>query len=166
MIAKLKIAISSCLLGNNVRYDGGHKLDRYLRDTLGRFVEWVPVCPEAEAGLTVPREPMRLVTDNNRMRLITIATKQDRTDAVVRWIENKLHCLKQEHIRGFILKARSPSCGIHDAELFSAKDATIGASAGLFAKAVMDRFPALPVEDEERLRDPAIRQMFLDRILL
>jgi len=160
----IKLGISSCLLGNNVRYAGDNKLDQYVIDTFGRFVEWVPICPEVEAGLSVPREPMQLVSDNSRTRLITIKTQQDRTDPIVRWTENKLNLLKQENIRGFILKARSPSCGIRDAELFSAKGESIGARAGLFAKAVMDRFPALPVEDEERLRDPAIRQRFIDRI--
>jgi uncharacterized protein YbbK (DUF523 family) len=160
----VKLGISSCLLGNDVRYDGENKLDQHLIDTFGRFVEWVPICPEVEAGLTVPREPMQLVADGSRTRLITIKTQQDRTDIIVCWIENKLKHLEQEGVRGFILKARSPSCGIHDAELFSMKGESIGARAGLFAEAVMCCFPLIPVEDEERLRDPAVRQRFLDRI--
>jgi len=160
----IKLGISSCLLGNNVRYDGGNKLDQYVIDTFGRSVEWIPICPEVEAGLPIPREPMQLVADNNRTRLVTIETQQDRTGVLTYWIENKLHVLKQEHLRGFILKARSPSCGILDAELFSAKGKSIGARAGLFAEAVMNCFPLMPVENEERLRDSAIRQRFFDRI--
>ena len=160
----IKLGISSCLLGNNVRYDGGNKLDQYLMDVFGRIVEWVPICPEVEAGLTVPREPMQLVADGPWIRLIIIETKQDRTDAIFRWVEKKLNHLEQEGVRGFILKARSPSCGIRDAEFFSMQGESIGARAGLFAKAVMDFFPDLPAEDEERLRDPAVRQRFFDRI--
>jgi uncharacterized protein YbbK (DUF523 family) len=165
MTKKIKIGISSCLLGNNVRYDGGNKLDQTVIDALGPFVEWVPVCPEVEAGLSVPREPMQLVVDGPRTRLITIGTKQDRTEIVVRWSGEKIKQLEQEGVCGFVLKARSPSCGVHDAELFSASDKVIGAGAGLFAKAVMARFPSLPVEDEERLCDPAIRGKFLALIL-
>ncbi len=165
MIETIKLGISSCLLGNNVRYDGVNKLDQYLMDTFGRFVEWVPVCPEVEAGLSVPREPMQLVADDSRTRLITIATKQDRTDVLMRWTEGKLKHLEQEGVCGFIFKARSPSCGIHDAELFSTSGESIGARAGLFAEAIKNRFPLLPVEDEERLRDPGVRERFRARIL-
>jgi hypothetical protein len=89
MSEKIKIGISSCLLGNNVRYDGGHKLDPYLRDTLGQIVLWAPVCPEVEAGLTVPREPMQLFGDPATPRLITIETKMDRTDDLLELIEKK-----------------------------------------------------------------------------
>ena len=165
MLTKIKIGISSCLLGENVRYDGGHKLDQYLMDTFGHIVEWVPFCPEVEAGLSVPREPMQLVGEARRTRLITIETKRDRTDVLTRWAERKLKQLEQEGIRGFVFKARSPSCGVHDAPLYSAAGEIIGAGAGLFAEAVADRFSSLPVEDEERLRDPGIREKFLARIL-
>lgn len=165
MSKKIKIGISSCLLGNNVRYDGGNKLDQYLIDTLGRMVIWVPICPEVESGLPVPREAMQLVADGPRICLITIETKQDRTDVLTRWREEKLKRLKQEGVRGFVFKARSPSCGVHDAELFSTSGASICRRPGLFAKSVISGFPALPVEDEERLRDPAVREEFLARIL-
>ncbi len=163
--SKIKIGISSCLLGENVRYDGGNKLDRYLMDTFGHIVEWVPFCPEVEAGLCVPREPMQLVSEARKTRLITIETKQDRTDVLARWTERKLKQLEQEGIRGFVFKARSPSCGVHDAPISSATGEIIGAGAGLFAEAAAGRFSSLPVEDEERLRDPGIREKFLARIL-
>jgi uncharacterized protein YbbK (DUF523 family) len=165
MTNKIKIGISSCLLGNIVRYDGGHKLDPYLRDTLGRIVEWAPVCPEVEAGLPVPREAMQLVGNAAKPRLITIETRIDRTDSLLRWAGMKVAHLEQQGISGFVFKARSPSCGVHDAELFSASGDSIGDRAGLFAEIVMNLFPSLPVEDEERLRDPAIREKFLARLL-
>jgi uncharacterized protein YbbK (DUF523 family) len=165
MPAIIKLGISSCLLGNNVRYDGGNKLDQYLIDTFGRFIEWVPVCPEVEAGLSVPREPMQLVTDGLRTRLFTIETRKDLTDVLARWTEGKLEQMEQEGVCGFVFKARSPSCGVHDAELFSASGESIGARAGLFAEAIKNRFPSLPVEDEEGLRDSVVREQFLARIL-
>lgn len=162
---KIKLGISSCLLGNNVRYDGGHKLDLYLKDTLGRIVEWVPICPEVEAGLSVPREPMQLVGDAAKPRLLTIETKQDLTDALVCWIDVKLKNLEELDVRGFVFKARSPSCGVRDTELFSTLGESIGVRAGLFAEAVMSCFPSLPVEDEEVLRDNIIRKRFIAQIM-
>lgn len=161
---KIKLGISACLIGEKVRYGGGDKLDKYLMDTFGHIVEWVPLCPEVEAGLPVPREPMQLIGEARRARLITIETKQDRTDVLTCWAERKLKQLEQEGIRGFVFKARSPSCGVHDAELFSSAGTSIGIRAGLFAEAFMIHFPSLPVEDEERLRDPGIREKFLARI--
>lgn len=164
MSEKIKIGISSCLLGNNVRYDGGHRLDLYLRDDLGRIVEWVPVCPEVEAGLGVPREPMQLYGGPTAPRLIAIETKTDRTDDLVRLIGKKLPQLEQQAIRGFVFKASSPSCGVHDTPLLTSAGETAGVRAGLFAEAVIRYFPALPVEDEEKLRDPVTREDFIKRI--
>lgn len=164
MPGKIKIGVSSCLLGNNVRYDGGHKLDLNLRDTLGKVVEWVPVCPEVEAGLTVPREPMQLVGDALTPRLKTLETKEDRTDDLERLIDSKLKQLKEQGISGFVFKARSPSCAVHDAPLSSLSGEIVGARAGLFAEAVIRSFPLLPVEDEERLRDTAVRDEFIARV--
>ena len=164
MSKKIKIGVSSCLLGNNVRYDGGNKLDQHLIDTLGRIALWVPICPEVESGLPVPREAMQLVADGPRICLITVETKQDRTEVLTRWGEEKLKRLEQEGVRGFVLKARSPSCGVHNAPFFSSAGDAQGAGAGLFAKAVINHFPSLPVVDEERLRDPDVRELFLRRL--
>jgi len=162
---KIKIGISSCLLGNNVRYDGGNKLDRHLIDTIGPLVEWVPVCPEVESGMSVPREPMQLVNNEETIRLITIETGRNLTDVLLRWTSEKLKLLEQEGIRGFIFKARSPSCGVHDTELFSLSGKSIGTRAGLFAEAVKNYFSSIPIEDEESLRDPGIRELFLARTM-
>ena len=160
----IKLGVSSCLLGNNVRYDGGNKLDNYILDTFGRIVEWVPICPEVEAGLPVPREPMQLVGDIAKPRLITIETGIDRTDELMRWIEIKLRELEQAGLSGFILKARSPSCGVDDTALFSDSGKSVGIRAGLFAEAIKGRFPLLPVENEETLRDRGIQERFIARI--
>jgi uncharacterized protein YbbK (DUF523 family) len=165
IMSKIKIGISSCLLGNNVRYDSGHKLDHYLRDTLGQFVEWVPICPEVEAGLSVPREPMQLITDGIRTRLVAVETGRDQTDILMRWIEITMRRLEQECVRGFVFKARSPSCGVHDTPFFSSEGEIVGERAGLFTEAVMKRFPSLPVEDEERMHDSRVRGEFLRLIL-
>jgi len=164
MQKKIKLGISSCLLGRNVRYDGGNRLDSDLLSLLGKDIELVPICPEVEAGLSVPREPMQLVGDDACPRLITIKTKQDRTDAFIVWVERALPRLEQEGISGFVLKARSPSCGVHDAELVSGSGLSLGFRAGLFAAALMERFPDLTVEDSERLHDRAAREAFLARI--
>jgi len=160
----IKLGISSCLLGNNVRYDGGHKLDHYLRDTLGRSVEWMLVCPEVEAGLTMPREAMQLVLSPGTPRLVTIETGIDHTELMRLWVQKKLVGLEQQKLSGFVFKARSPCCGVRDAQLFSLSGGTAGQGAGLFAAAVVQRFPDLPVQDEDRLRDPAIRENFLERV--
>ncbi len=163
-MSKIKIGISSCLLGDAVRYDGGHKLDQYLLDMFGQNVEWVAICPEVEAGLSVPREPMQLVTDGMRTRLVTAQTGRDLTDTLTHWIGIEMKRLEQEPVRGFVLKARSPCCGVYDTPLFSAAGVVVGKRAGLFAQTVMNRFSVLPVEDEERLRDPRVREAFLVRV--
>jgi uncharacterized protein YbbK (DUF523 family) len=162
---RIKIGISSCLLGNNVRYDGGNKLDTTILDSFRTIVEWVPICPEVGSGMTVPREPMQLIGGRIRPRLVTIETRIDRTDVLARWISITLRELEQVGVRGFVLKARSPSCGVHDTELFSDSGNSMGARAGLFAEAVIGRFPLLPVEDEEKLRDPGIKERFIARIM-
>jgi uncharacterized protein YbbK (DUF523 family) len=108
---KIKIGISACLLGENVRYDGGHKLDRFLTDTLGKYVEYVPVCPEVECGLGVPRKHMHLEGNPDSPRLIITETRQDETKRMVSWMQKRLVQLEQENIHGFIFKSNSPSCG-------------------------------------------------------
>jgi uncharacterized protein YbgA (DUF1722 family)/uncharacterized protein YbbK (DUF523 family) len=166
MSKKIKIGISSCLLGNNVRYDGGNKLDHYLRDTLGQFVEWVPVCPEAECGLSVPREAMDLVGDPDSPRLVTRVTGIDQTNRMLQWADKKLKALEKEALCGFVFKARSPSCGVHDTKLYSRSKRLAIRRAGLFAEMVAGRFPGMPFEDEEGLQDPGIRENFIERVFV
>lgn len=164
MSGKIKLGISSCLLGNNVRFDGGNRLSQDLIDSFGGLVEWVPVCPEVESGLPVPREPMQLVGAKAKPRLITLGTKIDRTAELSRWLAGKIEQLEQQGLRGFVLKARSPSCGVRDTPLYSTTGEIVGVREGLFAEFVKSHFPLLPVEDEETLRDPGKRDWFLSRI--
>ena len=165
MVHKIKIGVSSCLLGNNVRYDGGNKLNQSLIDVLGQFVEWVPVCPEVGAGLAVPREVMQLVLSATALRLLTVFTGIDHTERLLLWAEKELAELENLKICGFIFKARSPSCGIDDSEIYSLSGEKISKGQGIFVQAFKDRFPSLPIEDEGRLQDPATRAAFIAQVL-
>ncbi|HHS13515.1 MAG TPA: DUF1722 domain-containing protein [bacterium] len=161
----VKLGISACLLGQNVRYDGGHKLDRYLRDVLGPRVQWVPVCPEVECGLSVPREAMHLVGDAAAPRLVTLRSGIDHTERMLKWAERRLDELDKESLCGFIFKIRSPSSGMRDIKLYDEKGRFSGKKGvGLFAGLFMKRFPLIPVEDEGRLNDAGIRENFIERI--
>ncbi len=159
---KPRIGISTCLLGENVRYDGDHARDGFLTDTFGRFVEWVPVCPEAETGLGVPREPIHLVGDPESSRLVTVKTGVDVTAGMKRWAKRRLKELEGENLVGYVFKSRSPSCGIERVKVFDGREAPRRVGTGIWARAFMDRFPLLPVEDEEKLRDPRIRENFIE----
>ena len=161
---KLKLGVSACLLGEKVRYDGGHKRDMFITETLGRQFELLRICPEVECGLPVPREAMQLVGDARSARLITIETRVDHTEQLLRWLEEGLRKIEEQHICGFIFKARSPSCAVCDAELIAATGTLTGRVPGFFARAVMRRFPLLPLIDEENLVVPAFRDGFLERI--
>lgn len=163
---KIILGISSCLLGNKVRYDGGHKHDRYLTDILGQFVEWVPVCPEFECGLTIPREAMRLVGDPEKPRLITIKTKIDYTDKMHFWAVNKLNQLIDKNLCGYVFKSKSPSSGMQGIKVYNDKGVPSKKGVGLFAKAFMTKFPLLPVEDEGRLHDPMLKENFIERVFI
>jgi len=160
---RLRIGISQCLLGEPVRYDGGHKRDALLADTLSRQVEWVPVCPEVEAGLGVPREPMRLKGTAVSPRLVTITTSVDHTAAMQQFSARRLRELEQLELSGYVFKARSPSCGIEKVPLMNAQGVETPEGVGLFAQALMTHFRAMPVEDEDRLHDPNILKNFLKR---
>lgn len=164
MNGKIRVGISSCLLGETVRYDGGHKLDHFLADTLGRFVEYVPVCPEFEAGFGVPREAMRLTGDPAAPRLMTQKSGKDLTGPMNRWIGGRLRELDKEDLRGFIFKSGSPSSGMERVKVYDEKGNSRKSGAGLFATAFMMRFPRVPVEDEGRLHDIALRENFIVRL--
>jgi uncharacterized protein YbbK (DUF523 family) len=161
---KIKIGISSCLLGVNVRYDGGHKLDRFLKDTLGAYAEYVPVCPEVECGLGVPRESMHLEGEPNNPCLVATSTKQDRTDLLVNWARKRVVELEAENICGFIFKRNSPSCGMERVKVCNEKGIAVKTGIGIFARIFIEHFPMMPVEDEGRLHDPILRENFIERI--
>jgi uncharacterized protein YbgA (DUF1722 family)/uncharacterized protein YbbK (DUF523 family) len=161
---KPKIGISACLLGQNVRYDGQHKLDHYLHDILGRYVDYVPVCPEVGCGLPVPREAMRLVGDKEAQRLMTVKTGIDHTERMLSWCRMELDALEKEHLSGFIFKSKSPSSGLRDAKVYTTKGFPALKGPGLFAREFTRRFPLVPVEDEARLHDDGLRENFIERI--
>jgi uncharacterized protein YbbK (DUF523 family) len=164
MAAPLRVGISQCLLGENVRYDGGHKLDRMVVETLGPLVEWVPVCPEVEVGLGTPREPMRLVGEPHTPRLVTITTGVDHTDAMNRFAQQRVRELVALKLSGFVFKSASPSCGIGAVPLLNSQGLETRHGVGLFARAFMTHLPGMPVEEESRLHDSQVLKNFLERV--
>jgi uncharacterized protein YbgA (DUF1722 family)/uncharacterized protein YbbK (DUF523 family) len=166
MTEKIKLGISSCLLGENVRYDGSHKLDHYLADTLGQYVQWVPVCPEVEYGLPVPREAMRLVGDPDRPRLLTRKSGIDHTDGMFNWAEKRCRELEKQDLCGFIFKSRSPSSGIRNVKVYSSSGMPARTGRGIFGGTFVRLFPLVPAEDDGRLHDPALRENFIERVFV
>lgn len=162
----IRVGISSCLLGNNVRYDGTHKLDHYLCDTLGRYVEWVPVCPEVECGLPVPREAIRLTGDPEGPRLVTVRSGIELTVRMREWARRRVEELEQEELCGFVLKTKSPSCGLRGVKVYTEAGMPVRRGTGMFARELISRFPRMPVEDEGRLHDPVLRENFIERIFV
>lgn len=158
----MRLGISACLLGAPVRFDGGHKRDRYLQDVLGRYVEWVPVCPEVGAGLGTPRETLRLIGKSDAPRLVTGKTGVDHTDAMLAFATKELKKLDGKELCGFVLKSKSPSCGMERVKVYSDEGMPDKAGVGMFARALMRAMPLLPVEEEGRLHDPLLRECFLE----
>ena len=166
MDTPINIGISTCLLGENVRYDGGHKRDRYLTDTLGQYVRYVPVCPEVEAGFGVPRESMQLRGDPDAPRLMTNKTEKDMTRAMLTWARGRVVELEKEDLSGFIFKARSPSSGMERVKVVNDQGMPVKKGVGLFARTFMDHFPLIPVEEEGRLHDPKLRESFIESVFV
>ncbi|QWV94416.1 DUF523 and DUF1722 domain-containing protein [Geomonas oryzisoli] len=161
--APIKIGVSSCLLGEKVRYDGGHKHDPYITAVLGRFFSFVPVCPEVECGMTTPREAMRLEGDPEKPRLMTHRSRIDKTEQMLEFCRNKVEQLAHEDLCGFVFKKGSPSSGLFRVKVYREGMAPATGS-GLFAAAVARRFPQLPMEEEGRLNDPVLRENFIERV--
>ncbi|MBW7997999.1 MAG: DUF523 domain-containing protein [Candidatus Glassbacteria bacterium] len=161
---KIKLGIATCLLGGRVRYDGGDKYAPYLVETLGKWVEYVPVCPEHECGLGVPREAMRLEGDPSAPRLVTDKTGADCTDRMQAWGRKRLQELEREGLCGYIFKSRSPSCGLERIKVYGGRGMPVRKGMGIWAAMVTRHFPQLPVEDEGRLNDPGLRESFIERI--
>ena len=164
METRIKLGVSKCLLGENVRYDGKHKLDRVIRNTLGQYLDFVPVCPEVECGMSIPREAMQLAGDPEFPRLMTIRTQKDLTDQMLNWTGIRLCQLEKEGLYGYIFKRNSPSCGMKGVNVYNEKGMPAKKGAGLFARAFMKRFPLLPTEGEDLLHDPGLRENFMAKI--
>ena len=166
MSDRIKLGISSCLLGENVRWNGGHQQDRFLIETLGRFVEYAPVCPEVETGLGIPRETLRLLGDPENPRLVTTKTGIDHTDRMKQWAEARLKDLEKENLCGFIFKCDSPSSGMIRVKVYDGKGGVRKTGVGIFARMFMERFPRIPAEDDGRLHNPEIRENFIETVFV
>jgi len=161
----VRILVSACLLGEKVRYDGGHKRDAFLVETLGKQVQWIPVCPEVGSGLPVPREPMRLAGDSASPRLVAVKSGIDHTERVKRWAQARVRELEPMDLCGYVCKRNSPSCsGMGRIPVFGDASANAMSGTGLFTKVFMEQFPLVPVEEEGRLRDPVLREGFLEKV--
>jgi uncharacterized protein YbbK (DUF523 family) len=160
----MRIGISSCLLGDAVRFDGGHKRAVSLIAAFDPDVEWVRVCPEVELGMGVPREPVHLVGTAEGTRMIAVHTRIDFTAAMRDYAARRVRQLAAANLSGYVLKAKSPSCGPHDVSVHDDQGRVTATAAGLFAEALRAALPQLPVEDELRLEDPGARAAFLSRV--
>ncbi len=163
---KPRVGISACLLGENVRYNGGHQRDRYICDTLAQFVDFVPVCPEVGTGMGIPREAVRLAGDVDNPRLVGSKTGEDWSERMEEWSRKELSRLEDERLCAFIFKMKSPSSGMRGVKIYPPEGGQPRSTAGVgfFARRFMDRFPVLPVEDDGRLNDAVIRENFISRL--
>jgi uncharacterized protein YbgA (DUF1722 family)/uncharacterized protein YbbK (DUF523 family) len=163
MSSSIAVGVSSCLLGEQVRYDGGHKHDHFITDTLGRYFRFIPVCPEVGCGLPIPREAMRLEGDPAAPRLVTNRTGVDLTGRMDEYCRRQVVELEKEDLCGFIFKKGSPSSGLFRVKVYN-KGIPVNNGRGLFAEAFVRHFPLVPVEEEGRLYDMNIRENFIERI--
>ena len=159
----IRIGVSACLLGESVRYDGDHKLDRLLTEALAPFVEWVPICPEFEIGMGIPREPIRLVERDGEVGLVGVRSNRDHTRAMGLWARRRVAGLGHLDLSGYVLKKDSPSCGLARVPVHRV-GRTSRDGQGLFARALIERFPHLPVEEEGHLHDLALRENWIERV--
>jgi len=168
--APIRLGISACLLGEEVRYDGGHKRDAFLVDELGRWVEWVSVCPEVELGMGIPRPTVQLVADGAtgagaaELRMVAPSTGEDFTARMNAFARKRVAALRELELDGYVLKRGSPSCGMERVKVHGPKGPPRKDGVGLFARALGEAFPHLPVEEEGRLADPVLRENFVERI--
>ena len=160
----IKLGISACLLGEKVRYDGGHKLDHFLTDTLGHYVQYLPVCPEFECGFGIPRESFRLTGNPEAPRFVTTRTGVDHTDRMIQWSQKRVKELEKENLCGFIFKSKSPSSGMERVKVYTESGMPLKKGSGIFAGIFMKHFPLIPVEEEGRLHDSKLRENFIERI--
>jgi uncharacterized protein YbgA (DUF1722 family)/uncharacterized protein YbbK (DUF523 family) len=160
----IKIGVSACLMGENVRWNGGHSRSRFITDTLSQFVEFEPVCPEVEAGFPTPRETFRLVGEPDDPRLITTKGKVDHTDHMQQWARNRVRQLEEADLCGFIFKKDSPNSGLYRVKVYNDQGMPVKQGTGIFAREFVRQFPRVPVEEDGRLNDPKLRENFIEQI--
>jgi uncharacterized protein YbgA (DUF1722 family)/uncharacterized protein YbbK (DUF523 family) len=161
---RVRVGISSCLLGQRVRFDGGHKRDSFLADVFARYVEWVPVCPEVELGLGTPRETLRLVNNDGVVRLIASSTGADHTEAMREWAEHRIDQLAKLGLCGYVFKRGSPTCGVERVKVYRRTGLLHRNGAGVFSAAVAEQLRNLPIEEEGRLNDARLRENFVSSV--
>lgn len=160
----IRVGISSCLLGQLVRYDGGHKRDHFLVEELGPWVEWVDVCPEVELGMGVPRPTVRLVKHADGLRMIEPDSGTDHTEAMLAFSARRVRALQKADLDGYVLKKNSPSCGMERVKVWGESAPAGKHGVGLYAGVLKRDWPHLPVEEEGRLQDPVLRENFVERL--
>jgi uncharacterized protein YbgA (DUF1722 family)/uncharacterized protein YbbK (DUF523 family) len=161
---RVRLGVSACLVGQHVRFDGGHKRDPFLTGLFDPFVEWVPVCPEEEAGFGTPREAMHLARTGAGIRLLTVRSGRDLTDPLQAASSARLAQLASADLDGYVLKKDSPSCGLQRVKVYDPHGSPARSGTGFFARALCAAFPLLPVEEEGRLCDPGLREHFIARV--
>jgi len=162
---KIRLGVSSCLLGEKVRYDGGHQFNHYVSDVLGEYAEFVPVCPEVEVGLPTPRDTLRLVKNGEgQIRLVFPKSGEDITERMESWARERVRHLADKNLDGFVFKSKSPSSGMERVKLYDQNGVPRKTGVGVFARIFMETFPLLPVEEEGRLNDPRLRENFITSI--
>ncbi len=162
--ATIRVGISSCLLGQEVRWDGGHKRDRFLTDELAPYVEWVAVCPEVEIGMGTPRETVQLVRAQGELHMLGTRSRRDWTHTMQAYAVRRVRALEQLDLCGYVMKKDSPSCGMERVKVRDANGMAKRDGRGLFAEALLTAIPALPVEEEGRLNDPVLRENWIERV--
>jgi len=163
-VLPFRVGISMCLLGEKVRYDAGHKKDLFVTEVLGKYFEWVPVCPELDVGMGIPREPVRLIGSPSNPRMVGTESGTDWTSRMRDYAGQKVRSLAKANLSGYIFKSGSPSCGMERVRVYAKNDVPAKNGTGLFAEAVMREFSVLPVEEEGRLQDPGLRENFIERV--
>jgi len=161
---EIRIGVSACLLGERVRHDGGHKHVRFLTETLAKFARFVPVCPEVELGLGTPREPIHIRREPGGLRLVGVRTGRDHTAAMRTYAVHRVRALSALDLSGYILKQGSPSCGMQGVPVHAGGAVVAHSGRGFFAEELLSCLTALPVEDERRLQNEAIRERFIERV--
>ena len=162
-VSKIRVGVSACLLGAKVRFDGGHKRNRYVDEVLRDYFEFVPFCPEVAVGLGTPRQPIRLVGTNDNPRVVGTRDPQlDVTDALHGY--GRKVARQHADLCGMIVKQGSPSCGMERVKVYTDKGMPHSGGRGAFTAALMDSQPLLPVEEEGRLQDPVLRENFIARV--
>lgn len=165
MSARIRLGVSSCLIGERVRYDGGHKRDAYVVETLGKHFELVPFCPEVAIGLGVPRPPIRLVRAGRGVHARGV--EDPALDVTARLAGYAARVApKLARVSGYILKSRSPSCGLQGVPVHDARGKPVARGAGVYAGTLARLLPELPFEEEDGLADPERRANFLERVFV